>query len=243
MLGTGDNKTPVVIASKPAAIYVLRSYLRLCMSMTIEMQINCIMANFSRGGTDALNAGGPMILAGTVGATITNPNAPIPPGPKAPPSLPGDSRFGKFEIHIPLDTIKTYQRALCVSPVDGVLGSEDSVTHKASGDYLKAMRKTDTSREFDAMTQGLRGRYQDGDRGIAGSARLRPEEKRPGHAIRSDRRIRAPQQRSGDSTRTAIAQFRLRALNPAATPSSNDLRDPQFRQLDDAVNRAILLSR
>jgi hypothetical protein len=192
LLGTGDNKTPVVIASKPAAIYALRSYLRLCMSMTIEMQINCIMANFSRGGTDALDAGGPMILAGTVGATITNPNAPIPPGPKAPPSLPGDSRFGKFEIHIPLDTIKTYQRALCVSPVDGVLGSEDSVTHKASGDYLKAMRKTDTSREFDAMTQGLRGRYQDGDRGIAGSARLRPEEKRPGHAIRSDRRIRAP---------------------------------------------------
>jgi hypothetical protein len=49
LLGSADNRTAVVIASRPAAIYALRSYLRLCMPMTIETQINTIMTTFSRG--------------------------------------------------------------------------------------------------------------------------------------------------------------------------------------------------
>jgi hypothetical protein len=82
LFGT-DNTTPVVIASKPAAIYALRSYLRLCMPMTIETQINNIMANFSRGGTDALTAGEHMITPRTVGvAAITNVNIPVTRNPR-----------------------------------------------------------------------------------------------------------------------------------------------------------------
>jgi hypothetical protein len=70
LLGSVDKKIPpVVIASKPAAIYALRSYLRLCMPMTIETQINSIVASFSRGGPDALDTE-PMISARTVGVTV-----------------------------------------------------------------------------------------------------------------------------------------------------------------------------
>lgn len=70
LLGSADHKPQVVIPSKPAAIFALRQYLRLCMPMTIETQINTIMTTFSRGGTDALDAGGPMISARTVGAAL-----------------------------------------------------------------------------------------------------------------------------------------------------------------------------
>jgi hypothetical protein len=66
LLGT-DDKPGVVIASRPAAIYALRSYLRLCMPMTIETQINNLVATFSRGGAKALENQSPMISAKTVG--------------------------------------------------------------------------------------------------------------------------------------------------------------------------------
>jgi hypothetical protein len=43
--------------------------LRLCMPMTIETQINSIVASFSRGGPEALDTE-PMISARTVGVTV-----------------------------------------------------------------------------------------------------------------------------------------------------------------------------
>jgi hypothetical protein len=66
---------PTVIDNRPAAIYALRQYLRLCMPMTIETQINTTVKLFERGGVAALNqsAAHPMIDARTVrSATITH---------------------------------------------------------------------------------------------------------------------------------------------------------------------------
>ncbi|AMA55690.1 hypothetical protein [Bradyrhizobium sp. CCGE-LA001] len=59
---------PVIIDNRPAAIYALRQYLRLCMPMTIETQINTTVKLFERGGTVALGqaAAHPMIDARTV---------------------------------------------------------------------------------------------------------------------------------------------------------------------------------
>jgi hypothetical protein len=64
---------PKIIDNRPAAIYALRQYLRLCMPMTIETQINTTVKLFERGGTVALNqaAAHPMIDARTVSTATT----------------------------------------------------------------------------------------------------------------------------------------------------------------------------
>jgi hypothetical protein len=46
---------PAVINNRPAAIYALRQYLRLCMPMTIETQINTTVKLFERAGPQALS--------------------------------------------------------------------------------------------------------------------------------------------------------------------------------------------
>jgi hypothetical protein len=58
----------VVVDNRSAAIYALRQYLRLCMPMTIETQINTTVKLFERGGTQALAAAkaNPMVDAKTV---------------------------------------------------------------------------------------------------------------------------------------------------------------------------------
>jgi len=66
------------INNRPAAIYLLRGYLRLCMPMSIEMHINNTMTVFQRGGAQALSVGGPILMrtpevaktAATGGATV-----------------------------------------------------------------------------------------------------------------------------------------------------------------------------
>lgn len=82
VLGTGESKTKIEIASRPAAIYALRSYLRLCMPMTIETQINSTIATFERGGAVALITGEPMIAAKSVGPTVI-----LTPSPRGPSYL------------------------------------------------------------------------------------------------------------------------------------------------------------
>ena len=64
------HMSPVIIASRPAAIYALRSYLRLCMPITIETEINTTVAVFERGGAPALMHKNPMISAKSVGPTV-----------------------------------------------------------------------------------------------------------------------------------------------------------------------------
>ena len=64
---------PQIIDNRPAAIYALRQYLRLCMPMTIETQINTTVKLFERGGTAALDlaAAHPMVDARTVSTATT----------------------------------------------------------------------------------------------------------------------------------------------------------------------------
>lgn len=54
------------IDNRPAAIHALRSYLRLCMPFTIEMEINNTVVVFERGGAGALREP-PLITPATVG--------------------------------------------------------------------------------------------------------------------------------------------------------------------------------
>ena len=56
LIGTTTTK-PVAIVSRPNALYALRSYLRLCMPMTIETEINNTIATFERNGAEGLEKG------------------------------------------------------------------------------------------------------------------------------------------------------------------------------------------
>lgn len=75
LLGSGDkNIPPVVIASKPAAIYALRSYLRLCMPVTIEAEINNTVVAFARGGPVALVDQEPLVSGRNVSVVTLAPS-------------------------------------------------------------------------------------------------------------------------------------------------------------------------
>jgi hypothetical protein len=49
-----ENNKPTAIQSRPAAIYYLRNYLRICMPFSIETSINNTVTVFHRSGPDAL---------------------------------------------------------------------------------------------------------------------------------------------------------------------------------------------
>ena len=70
LFGVDPQGRRILITSRPAAIFALRSYLRLCMPMTIETEINNTVATFERGGARALANSEPMISARTVGVTV-----------------------------------------------------------------------------------------------------------------------------------------------------------------------------
>ena len=70
VFGTIDQKPIVMVTSRPAAIYVLRSYLRLCMPMTIETEVNNTATTVARGGPDALMTSPPLISASNAGTMV-----------------------------------------------------------------------------------------------------------------------------------------------------------------------------
>ncbi len=69
VFGTPDVPAQIAIVSRPAAIYVLRSYLRLCMPMTIETEVNNTATTLARGGAGALLNSDPLISPSNVGKT------------------------------------------------------------------------------------------------------------------------------------------------------------------------------
>jgi len=125
---------PVLIPNRPAAVYALRSYLRLCMPITIEMEINNTIATFERGGVPALitgTSGNPktrFISARTVGVarptvirSVSEPLRPFTPAP----APAGRIFLGPFEERM---SDKDMKRALailgCPGPDLGVAGSD-----------------------------------------------------------------------------------------------------------------------
>jgi hypothetical protein len=151
LFGT-DKKPGVIIPDRPSAIYALRSYLRLCMPITIEMEINNTVAAFERGGAGALvGTKTQFISAKTVGvAAITNPNAPTPSGPSAPP--PTSDRVTETEKRVTDATVKRIQRALCVTPVNGKF---DTGTRSAIQQFLALRGEPNTSAGLDRRTVGV----------------------------------------------------------------------------------------
>lgn len=103
----GDPSTlppaaPVVVINRPAAMYILRSYLRLCMPFTIETQINTTVTAVDRGDPPSR---APLVTPATVSRTIiSSAIAPLPNG-----QLTIEERNRAKQIH---DT--ALDAALCV---------------------------------------------------------------------------------------------------------------------------------
>lgn len=70
LLGDGKTSPAVIIDNRPAAIYALRNYMRLCMPMTIETEINNTIVAYQSGGIDAYKKN-PMITAASVSRPLT----------------------------------------------------------------------------------------------------------------------------------------------------------------------------
>ena len=112
--------TPV--DNRPAAIYLLRNYLRICMPFSIEMSINNTMTVYHRNGPEALRTE-PLLTRPPGVARITS-AVPLATGDvvkKQDRNLnrPTNSRYGEiFDPYIPKKHTNTYfvrlQSALCV---------------------------------------------------------------------------------------------------------------------------------
>ena len=158
---------PRLIDNRAAAIYALRSYLRLCMPMTIETQINTTVKLFERGGVPAMREAqaNPMIDAQTVRtATITtvarpsvirDVNAPLS-RLKVTALPPSDTRIGVFESKLSQKDMKIVLDMLCLSGQSD-LGPRGSSARAALSTFLAANGKTTS----DVLTRAVFADIQD----------------------------------------------------------------------------------
>ncbi|MBA2398729.1 MAG: hypothetical protein H0V72_08510 [Bradyrhizobium sp.] len=151
--------TPV--DNRPAAIYLLRNYLRICMPFSIEMSINNTMTVYHRGGPEALRTE-PLLTRPPTVARIT---AAVPLAPRDvvrqpgrnpdPPTDPGYATI--FDPYIPKRHTNTYvvqlQSGLCVP--DSEIGKKGSftLTKAMIKIYKAAERKTGEKLNDDDATK------------------------------------------------------------------------------------------
>jgi hypothetical protein len=148
---------PKVIDNKAAAVYALRSYLRLCMPFTIETEINTTVRLFELGGAPAMRAAElrPLINPNTVrSALIRDPSAPLPPPPRPRP-VTDDVRIGPFEPQLTPAQIRAFQKVVCIAET-GKLGDRGSDTRKAIKAYLvKIKEKTEADDDTISDRDGI----------------------------------------------------------------------------------------
>jgi hypothetical protein len=135
------NNARAIIDNRPAAIYLLRSYLRLCMPYSIEMSINNTVTIYHRDpaslNTEPLLLRTPLAsrwqAAGALRESIPSGGSrtalPVVAGQAGGPSKPEFATDGKNDTErgIPRLTFMDIQRSLCVAPT----GKFDEATRNA----------------------------------------------------------------------------------------------------------------
>lgn len=133
----------VPIDNRPASIYLLRNYLRICMPFSIEMSISNTITTYHRGGPDALRNEPPLLtrapiiarIAANASPAVIRVDRPPPAPPPIPPIIGG--AITAVEKTISIDEGKAFQRMLCVSDA-GNFGSSGSQTRVALRDFFAA---------------------------------------------------------------------------------------------------------
>jgi len=148
------NNLNLVIDNRPAAIYVLRNYLSICMPSSIEMSINNTINVYHRGGPEALR-NTPVGLrsapatagtsAGVRGVTI---RVDQPPPVAPPPAKLMQDSIGPVERSISLSSGMALQRALCVAET----GAFDSATRAQLRNFNIASLYPTDSNASDRLT-------------------------------------------------------------------------------------------
>ncbi len=128
-------QTPV--DNRPAAIYLLRNYLRICMPFSIEMSINNTMTVYSRGGSDGLRSEPLLTRPPTVArvTAIRDVNAPME-RVRVPQTIVS-TRIGKFEEGMGNTDMRTALKILCRPDTEPDLGVRGSPARTKLASVLK----------------------------------------------------------------------------------------------------------
>jgi len=165
----------IIVDNRAAAIYALRSYLRLCMPITIETQTNTTVKLFERGGLPALREAraNPMIDPTTVRtATVTtvarptvirDVNAPLSRLKVAGPP-PGAGRIGRYERDMSQKDMNMVLGVLCVTGQSD-LGPADSPARRRLSTFLAANGKTASDTLTRAVFNDILDLRMEGKRG------------------------------------------------------------------------------
>lgn len=127
VLGDGNTRASIAIDNRPTAIYALRSYMRLCMPMTIETEINNTIVAYQSGGIEAYK-NNPMISAVSIARSNFDVNKPI--GPTSPHSKLIRNPMGDIESSLDAGRGTLIQRALCVRTQNADFGDTSSETRR-----------------------------------------------------------------------------------------------------------------
>ncbi len=109
-----------IINNRPAAIYALRSYLRICMPYTIETQINNAVTLFEVGGVASADADLNPLISATNVATATTPiRSPRMALPPVQRPIPPKGSLNKVEDRFSSEMLSKLQKSICVTPQTG----------------------------------------------------------------------------------------------------------------------------
>jgi hypothetical protein len=248
-----ESAAKLQIDNKPMAVHTLRSYLTICMPMTISAKINSTVTVFQQMGAGAVNAR-PLVAPPTrTSSVIVNPTRPLPAPPPPPP--PRDDAFNSTEraMYVLPRDIPNIQAALCVSGENG-LGPHKSRTRLAIRDYLlgrqlfsevkatdESVTITDRMRSMlnEAVDEvgdcfkpefGFKNPYEVGRYGIPRrqrSAKIRDTQRRLKLFFSSQRAITVslPDETGvfDEKTRKAIAEFRRLKPDLGSSPRPEEL--------------------
>lgn len=132
------NGLPRVIDNRPAAIYALRSYLRICMPITIETEINNTVTLFERGARPTTPLVTPQNIAATM---IARPTDAIPPIATPTPVSACDPGVcqGRFETGLTKKRTIELQSLAGISPANGKFTSatKDAILSFLRSNHIK----------------------------------------------------------------------------------------------------------
>lgn len=152
VLGDGKTKPAVIIDNRPAAIFALRSYMRLCMPMTIETEINNTIIAFQSGGIDAYK-NNPMISAVSIARPLTaDERVGRPSRPRTPTKKEYAQLFTKYRADVhSIDKVERALRRMCIpegAQVDQRIATQIKIFQQTEG---RAVTGKLTDPEFDLL--------------------------------------------------------------------------------------------
>ena len=123
------------VSDRPTAIYLLRGYLRICMPMTIETDINSTITLVQNDAPQSVVRAAIVRPAGIAG-TISDVGKPLPE-PKRYEPTDTVNKLTKFESGLSDRRIADFQRALCVKTPTKSFGPKGSQVRKAMSEFFE----------------------------------------------------------------------------------------------------------